>query len=332
MKAYRLVNQQQLAYQELPMPEPQSGELLIQIAHCGICRTDRKCYAMGQRDLHMPRILGHEITGKVYALGSDVTGYQLGQRVVLHPGVSCGTCEFCRSDRDQLCHEMQIFGFHLDGGFAEYCLVPAQGVKNHIVIPIPDSLDFKTAALAEPLACAVNMKEKMPNQIKHLVIFGGGALGTLTALLWIETESSDVTVVEPNQWKRDVLSGLHIRSVSSVEDLTEAVDAVINCCPDPSVFEAALNLLIPGGILGYFSGLTGADGIPQKTINQIHYKELCIVGAYGCALHHTQQAVKYLTQGLADAVAKSSISLSELPVHIASLEQDQAIFTAINLL
>ena len=150
MKAYVLTQRETLCEQNRPIPQPDKGEVVIRLERCGICRTDRKAYHTGQRDLHMPRVLGHEIAGTIVSVDSTVNTYQKGMRVAVHPGIFCGTCETCMTGKDQLCEAMQILGFHLDGGFQEYCLIPATGVKQGVILPLPDSLSFAKAVLAEP--------------------------------------------------------------------------------------------------------------------------------------------------------------------------------------
>ena len=331
MEACVLHAQQSMRKEIRDLPACADDEVLLEISYCGICRTDRKSYAIGQRDLHMPRILGHEIVGCIYQLGKNVEGYVLGQRVVLHPGVFCGSCDACSAGMDQLCAQMRIFGFHLDGGFAQYCLIPADGVRNRILIPIPDQLSSELAALAEPLACAINLQESMPTNAENLLIFGGGALGTLTALLWRKLGMSQITIIEPNEDKRNALSALGFSCYPSITALATRFDLAISCCPDADAFQSAMEALKPRGSFGYFSGLTADKGIDIKTLNQIHYKELRVVGSYGCALHHTECAVNLLEKGICDDVSISVIAPEEMIAKTSKLESEESIFTMIKM-
>lgn len=331
MKAYVLKAEKTLTEEERPLPKCASGEALIKVTACGICRTDRKAWSIGQRDLHMPRILGHEIVGIVEAVGSDVDPELIGTRVIVHPGIFCGECVYCKDGRDQLCEKMRILGFHMDGGFAEYCLIPKEAVTGGCLIPIPNKLDDLKATLAEPIACALNMMYALNEKKKDLpdcslLIFGGGALGFITALLWKHRglHSEHITIVEPNKQKRELLNKHGFNGIDT-EALDSLYDISINCCPDPGAFEAAIKHLRAGGSFGYFSGLTGDSAPSASALNLIHYKELRIVGSYGCALKHTKEAAKLLSKGLFWDIPIEIVVPQELNKHIKQTEKSDSV-------
>ena len=147
MKAAFLEAIERLTLTHIDIPQCGPGEILIKTMACGICRTDMKCFTQGQRDLKMPRILGHEIAGTVAAIGQGVTQVSVGDRVQVSPGISCGTCPYCLKGQDNLCDSVQILGFHVNGGFAEYLLIPAEGLRNGVIQDIPDNVTYAEAAL-----------------------------------------------------------------------------------------------------------------------------------------------------------------------------------------
>ncbi|HAZ05967.1 MAG TPA: alcohol dehydrogenase, partial [Acetobacterium sp.] len=102
MKAVVLERPGELVIRDQDMPVCGDHEILVQVRACNICRTDLKCATMGQRDLVYPRVLGHEIAGEIIARGKKVIGHQVGQRVHVHPGISCGVCDYCKSGQDNL--------------------------------------------------------------------------------------------------------------------------------------------------------------------------------------------------------------------------------------
>lgn len=131
---------------ERPMPEPEPGEIRVAISACGVCRTDLHIV---DGDIHgkLPIIPGHEIVGRVDTMGPGVDGLAVGERVgVPWLGHSCGTCPYCRSDRENLCDDPLFTGFTRDGGFASHCIADAR-----YCFPIPDGFDDVHAA---PLLCA----------------------------------------------------------------------------------------------------------------------------------------------------------------------------------
>ncbi|MCP4672313.1 MAG: alcohol dehydrogenase catalytic domain-containing protein, partial [Desulfobacula sp.] len=105
---------------------PEKGYIKTKVLCCAICRTDAKMWEQGHRDLVLPRILGHEM----------VVEDQNKARHIVWPGKSCGLCHFCITNRENLCENMKITGFHRDGGFADYAVLPKESL-----IPIPDNLD-----------------------------------------------------------------------------------------------------------------------------------------------------------------------------------------------
>ena len=235
-----LLKRQQISFEERPRPNPGPGELLVEVAYCGVCRTDRKAYRQGQRDLGMPRVLGHEFAGTVAAIGDGVTGYALGDRVQVHPGIGCGVCPDCLRGDDQRCEKMQILGFDLDGGFGRFCQIPAAGVGRGIVSKVPLDLPLHWAALTEPMACALHMlgKMKMENG-ERLLIVGGGVLGCMMAKLCRRLKITEhILIVETNPDKRNLALKLGFATASAAEAAAlikktwpDGVDAAIPCCP-----------------------------------------------------------------------------------------------------
>lgn len=330
MYSYVLTEKKNLQFEPSDIPKCSEHEILTKMTHCGICRTDRKAYHEGQRDLHMPRVLGHEIVGIIEEIGGKIKGYQCGQRVVIHPGIFCGECEACKSGLDQLCGKMKILGFHLDGGFAEYCLIPKEGVINGVVLPIPENLSSDHAVLAEPLACAINMFESIkPKKKDNLLILGGGALGLLTAKLWRAHGIRDISIIEPNKMKRAVLKNMEFQTYEKIDEVNKNFSVSIPCCPGSEAFINAVDKLKPRGCLGYFSGLTGDDLLPIKFLNNIHYRELRIFGAYGCSLNNTKKALELLAQGICNDIPINHIFPDGIEENLKSLEQENSLITTI---
>ena len=150
--AYFLGNQT-IETRPLVLPEPGEGQVLVKVCACGVCGTDVHIYhgGKGSADVTPPVILGHEFSGRIVKLGSGVTGLEEGQLITVDPNIYCGKCRPCRQGQKQMCHHMKAVGVNMDGGFADYCLVPyAQ------CVPVPEGTDPEVAALAEPLACCLH--------------------------------------------------------------------------------------------------------------------------------------------------------------------------------
>src|SRR5262245_28655075 len=132
---------------EVPRPSPGENEVLIRVQACGVCRTDLHVVE-GDLPQHLPQVTpGHQVVGEIAELGSDVRGFSVADRVgVAWLRWTCGECRFCRAGRENLCERAQFTGYHADGGYAEYAVVPEA-----FAYPIPDVFGDAEAA---PLLCA----------------------------------------------------------------------------------------------------------------------------------------------------------------------------------
>ncbi len=162
---------------DIDRPEPRLGEILVRVRACGICRTDLHVV---DGDLPAPKphvIPGHEIVGEVEACGSGVTGLKVGQRVgIPWLGYTCGTCDYCRADQENLCNKARFTGYQLDGGYADYTIADER-------FCFPISNDYEDAEAA-PLLCAglIGYRSlQMAGAGRRLGIYGFGAAAHIVA-------------------------------------------------------------------------------------------------------------------------------------------------------
>ena len=255
------------------------GQALLSVSSCAVCRTDAKMWRDGHRDLVLPRVPGHELVGR------DTTS---GRRYVAWPGMVCGTCPYCLSGRENLCDEMRIIGFHLDGGFAAEVAVDRQSL-----IPADLEVEDHLLTFAEPIACVLHgMAQLKPGDGDRLLIFGGGVVGMLAALAG-RRAGCEVTVIERSMEKISRLTpfarrndiGLHKETNSSNFDLA------INCCDSHIAFSQLLTKVRKGGRINFFSGLEKRQELESTLLNLIHYRELTVIGSYGPRRDHMVTAL-----------------------------------------
>ncbi|TCD47474.1 alcohol dehydrogenase catalytic domain-containing protein [Chlorobium sp. N1] len=306
MKALVLNGVKSFSLLDRPLPVPGEGEVLMRVAAAAICRTDAKMWASGHRDLVLPRILGHEVVG---SLREDP-----GRLYAVWPGTACGNCSACRQGRQNLCREMRITGFHRDGGFAGFMAVPRTSL-----VAVPDGLPASTAALAEPLACAVHaVRQAAIASGERVLIYGGGTLGHLLGLACAE-RGARVGMIDPDKEKLHRGRGLRLRRGISVEDHSGAdagqVDVALNATSSPDAFMAGVGRLKPGGRFCLFSGLGGAAGDMHRLIDELHYRELLFVGSYGCTAEDMREALRLLSKSGDDLrfLIERTIALDEVP-------------------
>lgn len=267
-----------------PIPEPPPGFVVLRVLYCAVCRTDAKMYQLGHRDLKLPRILGHEIAGIDESTGKLYTVW---------PGCACGACRYCLEERENLCEEMKIIGFHSDGGFAEYVTVPKESL-----VPVAVETDPLYLTFAEPVACVLNTLSSLQSvRDLRVVIYGGGVLGMVAALIFRE-KGWQVDVIEQSQEKIGRLREFsRLNDIRIVKDTVDAdFDLAINCCDSPVAFSLCITKLRKGGRLLYFSGLAKNEEIDTNLLNLIHYKELKVHGFYGPRRAAMEEAVLFCSR------------------------------------
>jgi threonine dehydrogenase-like Zn-dependent dehydrogenase len=155
-------------------PEPGTGEVRVRVEACGICGSDLHLFhGHMMAEGHTP---GHEIAGRVEALGDGVEGLSAGLHVRVEPLHTCGLCRSCNEGRDSTCRQCRVFGVHLPGGFAEYVVVPARRV-----FPLPEDLAPGVSALAEPMAVAVHgIRRGAFVHGQRVLVLGAGNVGLAT--------------------------------------------------------------------------------------------------------------------------------------------------------
>lgn len=327
MKAAVLRGIEDLKIADIDEPSYNPGDILIKVEACAICKTDVKMFHAGHRDLELPCVLGHEVAGTIIEVGEEVEDkFEEGDRVQVAPGLPCGSCPFCISGIPNMCDNMKIIGFHHDGGFAEYILVPANGVRNGCVTKIPPSLSFEEASLAEPLACCINAQTLCwisPGDT--VAIIGAGPIGHLNAQLARIFGASEIIVIEKllprieftekNNIADAIVGSKEFDPVDAIKERTGGIgaDVVIPACSAPEVLVQGIEMLKKRGRIVFFSGLP--NGYKNITINHnlIHYKELKIFGAYGCTSEQNRKAVRLLSAG--------RINVKYLITHCISLDE-----------
>jgi L-iditol 2-dehydrogenase len=272
--------------EEVPLPVPAQQEVRVRVAVTGVCRTDLKIIEQGHRDLVLPRVPGEEVVGTVEAVGPLTDSAWLGKRVYIYPGTACGECPQCRAGADNLCRSMQIMGFHRDGGFASHVVAPVKSL-----LALPESLSFEEAVFAEPLSCCLNALERAELKAgEKLAVWGAGPAGTLLARA-ARYRGAEVTVIEPDQLRRSRANGVETLSAS------DRFHVVIPAVARPEAYHQAIAALAPRGRLVAFSGLLPSDASHILNVNELHYLEQRVTGAYGCAFRHGEEAIQLIASG-----------------------------------
>lgn len=284
MKAAVLIAPGRFEIRERPVPVPGAGEALIRVMRVGICGTDLHMFHGNYAADRLPLVPGHEFTGRIAALGPDVSGLTLGAKAVVDMNVGCGKCYWCRRNEVLNCPDMEQIGITRDGAFAEYVTVPAR-----LVIPAPEEMDDAVLALTEPLACVVRAARKAGIAFgRSVLVIGGGPIGNLHVQLLRTIGAAPIIVADlsPERVAMATAVGADV-GVSDPDRLAEAVlaatdgrgaDVVIESVGQPALYAQAMRLMRRGGHLAAF-GITGPEAALSVNILDVILHETSIKGS-----------------------------------------------------
>jgi (R,R)-butanediol dehydrogenase / meso-butanediol dehydrogenase / diacetyl reductase len=313
MRAARWHGRGDVRVEELPVPTPGPGELLLRVSWCGICGTDLEEYLAGPTIIPVevpngltgrvaPLTLGHEFVGSVAALGDGVTDFSIGERVAPEVVLFCGQCFFCRRHEYALCLNWAALGLMADGGLAEYALVPAFSCAR-----LPDSLPDEEGALVEPTEVAVRAVRKCELRLGETVaVVGGGTIGLLTLQVARAAGASAAYLIEPRASRRQlglILGATSAYSPDQPDWQSELRQACAGVGPDV-VFECAgvsesADLAVRTARKGGRIVLVGihAERVPLSTLDVIVGEKRLV----GSVQHHFDEdlpaAVHLLAEG-----------------------------------
>lgn len=307
MKAARVQAGGKLRVEEVPRPEPGPGEVLVRVAYCGICGSDIHMLASGM--LPEGCIIGHELSGRVAAVGEGVQGWQAGDAVVVLPIDPCFACAPCRRGDTQVCVEMAPRGYGLGGnpgGFAEF-----MRVKPSMLFRIPEGLGLREAALNEPWAVAVHGVNLAGFPVGgRALVLGGGPIGLMTLFALRAAGASEVFVSEPDARRADRVRAAGADRVidpsrESVEAAVRAPDgalpgAVFDCAGTETSVQEAVSLADHHGrvvVLGVCMG--NVSLFPFTGF----MREASVTFSFAYRYREFGQALRLLARGAVDAGA-----------------------------
>jgi L-iditol 2-dehydrogenase len=318
MKALRYFGPGKIEIEEIERPTLQKGEVLIRTIACGVCATDVKTVRRGHPKIKPGTVIGHEVSG-VIVDGNHVEGWHIGDRVAAAPYAPCGHCRPCLREQFTLCDHLMDEVFN-PGGFAEYIAIPPRIVQKGL-FRVPNGLSLEHAALAEPLGCCLHGLQIMDIQPQDsLLIIGDGPMGLLQAeaarALGVHQIILSGTI--PMRLAR---AALVVDAVidASREDVGARLqqlcpggaDLVLVSVGDVMVSESAFRYVHKGGTINLFAGLPKDV---QFSIDPylIHYNEVRLLGSFGLAPRHFQQAIALMANGKVnlDGIVTATVPLS----------------------
>ena len=304
MKAIVWNGPEEMAVEEMPEPTVGPGTVIVRPEAVGICGSEIEGYLGKMGNRTPPLVMGHEFAGTVTEVGEGVDEDLVGRTVAVNPLSSDGTCRLCRAGYTNLCPNRKLVGIHSPGGFAEYVLAPAQNVY-----PLPEGVEARMGALAEPLANGVHAVRLglASHPVEHAVVIGAGTIGLMCLQAAMLDGIPEVSVVETHEGRRGqaLKLGAHAAYASggeareALEGPTEGLgaDLVIDAVGAAATRRMAVEeLLRPGGRV-VFVGLHEDD--TTLGFHAVVRGQLDLQGSYAFTADDYSQAVEWLVEGRA---------------------------------
>ena len=321
MKAAVFYGKHDIRVEERAIVPPKDNEVVIKVAFCGVCGTDLHIYHgdEGAADMYPPIVLGHEFSGIVHEVGATVINLQPGDHVAVDPNFYCTVCYYCRSGSEHLCSGMNGVGTTQDGGFAEYCTIPAK-----TLIKVSKEMPLESAAFAEPLACCLHGLDLTNIRVgDRVLLIGAGSIGLLMQQLVLLAGASHVTMIELDPQKRALAekfgadktfaSGEEYFSYIETEKPENVrVDRAIECVGKTETVSLAIKAASKGATIMMF-GLTPPEATVEIKPFEIFKKELHITSSFVNPLTQTR-ALELLVAGKVrvDELIEERIPLKKL--------------------
>lgn len=277
MKAYTLYGVNDLRYEDINKPSfPGKDWVIVRVRAAGICSSDiARVFTKGT--YHFPTIPGHEFSGEVDSVASVEYNHLIGKKVGIFPLIPCRECPQCKEKHYEMCANYDYVGSRRDGGFAEYVAVPVWNL-----ILLPDSIQFTTAAMLEPLSVALHaIKKGGVKKGDNVAIIGTGMIGISAGQWAYKNGASKVTVIGRNETKRPLVEkcGLNYIVCPNKEEIAQ-YDFVLEAVGNPSSIELAITAASPGGTVLLMGNPSGDINLSQNVYWRILRKQLVLKGTW----------------------------------------------------
>lgn len=310
MTAAVLYGKEDIKIEKVPIPTLERGEVLVKVNVALTCGTDLKVFQRGYhaRMIVPPALFGHELSGVVEEAGPGVKEFRRGMKVVALNSAPCGACFYCVKHQENLCEDL-LFN---NGAYAEYIKIPRRIVEANM-LALPDDVSFESAAMTEPLACALRGLQETGADIGDTVtVIGAGPLGLMLVQVAKLTGCNVIAVVKRDEqataarrFGADEVVQLNKTDdpVQSVLAVTEGrgSDIVIEAVGRPEAWEWAVAMVRRGGVVNFFGGCASGTRVELDT-NRLHYSELTLKATF----HHTPQTVRRAFSLIAEKKVRST--------------------------
>ncbi len=310
--------------EDVPEPEIGPDDVLIRVKKTSICGTDLHILAWdpwASQTIPVPMVVGHEFTGVIEALGANVEGLAIGERVSGEGHITCGHCRNCRGGRREFCHNHRSVGVSRPGAFAEYLSLPASNV-----FPVPDHISDDVAAVLDPLGNATHTALAFDVVGEDVLITGAGPIGIMSAAIVRHIGARFVVITDVNRYRLDLASqmgadrAVDVTRQSPAETMeslgmTEGFDVGLEMSGNESAINQLLEAMNHGGRVAVL-------GIPTDNVrlelNEVIFKGLTMRGIYGRRIFETWYKMS--------AMLQSGLDVDSVITHRFAAEEFQKAF------
>ena len=310
--------------EDIDPPHVGHNDVLIEISRTAICGSDMHIYQWNdwaQKTIPVPIAVGHEFSGTIVECGSEVSGYNVGDRVSAEGHVTCGVCRNCRAGRRHLCRNSKGIGISRPGAFAEYLVVPAFNVFR-----LPDSISDEMAAILDPFGNATHTALSFDLVGEDVLITGAGPIGVMACAIARYAGARHIVVTDVNDYRLSLAGKMGATVALNVSQntidatmqtlgMTEGFDVGMEMSGNPDAFRDLLRTMHHGGkvaLLGIPPGETAVDW------NEIIFKGLIIKGIYGREMFETWYKMASMLQ--------SGLNIEPIITHHFAIDDFQPAF------
>lgn len=306
---------------DVPKPELGHNDVMIKIRKTAICGTDVHIYnwdEWSQKTIPVPMVVGHEYIGEIVAIGQEVKGFKIGDRVSGEGHITCGHCRNCRGGRTHLCRNTIGVGVNREGCFAEYLVIPAFNA-----FKIPDNIPDEIAAIFDPFGNAVHAALSFDLVGEDVLVSGAGPIGIMAAAVCRHVGARHVVITDVNDYRLELakkmgvsravnVSRENLKDVMNELGMKEGFDVALEVSGAPAAFQTMLDTMNHGGRIALL-------GIPPASMatdwSQVIFKGLFIKGIYGREMFETWYKMATLIQ--------SGLDLSPIITHQFPIDEFQ---------
>ncbi|MFQ5966723.1 MAG: L-threonine 3-dehydrogenase [Acidimicrobiia bacterium] len=314
--------------EDVSLPEPGPEEVLIEVRHTALCGTDLHIYRWDEwasETIPVPMVVGHEFFGTVADIGSEVTGFQPGDRVSGEGHITCGHCRNCRAGRRHLCREAEGIGVDRPGAFGEYLVMPEDNA-----FLVPDDISDDIATILDPLGNATHTALAFDLVGEDVLITGAGPIGLMAAAISLHVGARFVVVTDLNPFRLELAGefgvsravdarSLDLAQVMDDLGMLEGFDVGMEMSGSPDAFRDMLEVMIHGGRVAVL-------GIPTAEMStdwkQIIFKGLTVQGIYGREIFESWYKMTSMLQ--------SGLDIRPVITHHFPVEQFEEAFAVVS--